>query len=65
MAWNVANFIALAVTLMLLAIVTVALRFWARTKSKAKFGPDDALIIPAVVSEIKEPTQMRSKLITS
>jgi len=51
MAWNVANFIALGVTLMLLTIVSVALRFWARTKAKARFGPDDALIIPAVVRE--------------
>ncbi|KAF1962614.1 hypothetical protein CC80DRAFT_522348 [Byssothecium circinans] len=49
MAWTVANFNALGVTLMSLAIVSVLLRFWSRTKSKAKFGPDDALIIPAVI----------------
>ncbi|KAF2806827.1 uncharacterized protein BDZ99DRAFT_422054 [Mytilinidion resinicola] len=49
MAWNVANFIALAVTFLLLAIVSVALRFWARTTSLRSFGPDDALIIPAVL----------------
>lgn len=35
---------------MLLAIVSVALRFWARANSDAKFGIDDALIIPAAVS---------------
>ncbi|KAL6704157.1 hypothetical protein ACN47E_008717 [Coniothyrium glycines] len=52
MAWTVANFIALAVTLMSLALVSVLLRFWSRTKSKVRFGPDDALIIPAVICVI-------------
>lgn len=46
-----ANFIALGVTLMSLAVASVILRFWLHTKSKVRFGPDDALIIPAVVSE--------------
>jgi hypothetical protein len=51
MPWTVANFIALTVTLLVLAIISVALRFWARTKSSARFGPDDALIVPAVVGD--------------
>ncbi|QGA16293.1 hypothetical protein EYB26_003960 [Talaromyces marneffei] len=49
MPWTVANFIALAVVFMLLATVSVALRFWARTNSEARFGVDDALIIPAAI----------------
>jgi hypothetical protein len=51
MPWTVANFVALGVTLMSLAVVSVFLRFWARNKSTAKFGADDALIIPALVSD--------------
>ncbi|KAI0014796.1 hypothetical protein F4780DRAFT_788416 [Xylariomycetidae sp. FL0641] len=49
MAWNVANFIALAVIFAVLAIVSVGLRFWTRTTSKVRFGLDDALIIPATI----------------
>ncbi|KNG48075.1 plasma membrane protein pth11-like protein [Stemphylium lycopersici] len=52
MAWNVVNFLALAVVLTFLAIVSVALRFWAHTKSGNRFGPDDALIIPALLGVI-------------
>jgi hypothetical protein len=49
MEWNVANFIALSVSLALLAIVSVALRFWAHTRSGNRVGIDDALIVPALV----------------
>lgn len=59
MPWTVANFIALAVVFMLLAIVSVAMRFWARANSEAKFGVDDALIIPAAVSRSKASISMR------
>jgi hypothetical protein len=55
MAWNLHNFIALAMTLTILAVVSVVLRFWARKKSKTKFGVEDALIIPAVVSDGTTP----------
>ncbi|KAH8641587.1 plasma membrane protein pth11-like protein [Alternaria alternata] len=51
MGWNVSKFIALAVTLTLLATVSVALRIWAHTRSKNKFGLDDVLIAPALVSD--------------
>lgn len=44
---------------MLLAIVSVAMRFWARANSEAKFGVDDALIIPAAVSRSKASISMR------
>jgi hypothetical protein len=53
MAWHVTNFVALAVTLMCLAVISTGLRFWARKKSKSKFGAEDALIIPAAVSKAK------------
>jgi hypothetical protein len=49
MAWDVANFLALAGVLAFLATTSVALRFWAHTKTGNRFGPDDALIIPALV----------------
>ncbi|KAI5859362.1 hypothetical protein GGS23DRAFT_586125 [Durotheca rogersii] len=49
MAWNVANFVALAVVFALLAVISVILRFWARTITKVTFGVHDALIIPAAL----------------
>ncbi|KAF7680203.1 hypothetical protein GT037_001854, partial [Alternaria burnsii] len=49
MAWSPAKFIALAVTLTMLSIISVALRFWAHTKSRNKVGIDDVLIIPALL----------------
>ncbi|KAL7622169.1 hypothetical protein AAE478_007672 [Parahypoxylon ruwenzoriense] len=49
MAWNVADFIALAVVFTLLALTSVVLRFWARTITKTKFGIHDILIIPAML----------------
>jgi uncharacterized membrane protein YqhA len=52
MAWNVTNFLALSAALAVLATVSVALRFWAHTKSGNKVGPDDALIVAALVSLI-------------
>jgi hypothetical protein len=51
MAWTPARFTALAVVFMLLAVVSVVLRFWARRNSRARFGVDDALIIPATVRQ--------------
>ncbi|KAI3318833.1 hypothetical protein HD806DRAFT_511121 [Xylariaceae sp. AK1471] len=52
MAWNVANFIALAVVFGFLAVASVFLRFWARRFSKTNFGVDDALIIPAALGVV-------------
>ncbi|KAI1124450.1 hypothetical protein F5Y10DRAFT_285007 [Nemania abortiva] len=52
MAWNVANFIALAVVFAFLAVVSVVLRFWARSFRRHKFGVDDALIIPAALGVV-------------
>jgi hypothetical protein len=62
MAWNVANFTALAVTLMLLSITSVVLRFWVRKNSTAKFGVDDVLIIPAAVHKPSSSFQFTTKL---
>jgi hypothetical protein len=52
MGWTVANFIALTVILLLLALVSAALRFWARSLSNVRIGSDDILIVPAVVSTL-------------
>ncbi|OKL62772.1 hypothetical protein UA08_01850 [Talaromyces atroroseus] len=49
MAWSPAKFSALAVVFLLLAVVSVVLRFWARRNSRARFGADDVLIIPATL----------------
>ncbi|KAI0381224.1 hypothetical protein F5Y04DRAFT_256037 [Hypomontagnella monticulosa] len=49
MAWNTANFIALAVVFAFLAVTSVILRFWARTITKATIGVHDILIIPAMI----------------
>lgn len=50
MAWTVANFIAIAVVFPILAFASLGLRFWVRRITKASFGLDDALILPAAVS---------------
>lgn len=57
MEWNVANFIALSVVLAVLATTSVALRFWAHTKSGNRSGPDGFLIILALVSNTEIPFQ--------
>ena len=49
MARNVVSFLAVASVLAFLATTTVVLRFWAHTKTGNRFGPDDVLIIPALV----------------
>lgn len=52
MAWNVANFVSLAVIFAVLSVISLVLRFWAhraRHSTKSQFGIDDALIIPATV----------------
>lgn len=49
MGWTVGNFIALAVVFAVLAVVSTGLRFWARAHTKARIGPDDYLVIPALV----------------
>ncbi|ERF71199.1 hypothetical protein EPUS_09496 [Endocarpon pusillum Z07020] len=49
MAWNVANFVTLAVLFAFLSIISIALRFWSRRVNKTKLGIDDALIIPATL----------------
>ncbi|KAI0834758.1 hypothetical protein F5Y06DRAFT_151541 [Hypoxylon sp. FL0890] len=65
MAWSVAKFVALAVVFAVLAIISVALRFWARTVTKARFGIHDALIIPAmlcvvgIAASMGEPVALR------
>ena len=38
----------------ILPIIAVGLRFYARTLSSAKLGLDDWIMLPAVVSSIKE-----------
>jgi hypothetical protein len=50
MGWTVPNFVAFAVTLLVLAVISAVLRFWARRVSQLKIGLDDVLILPAVVS---------------
>lgn len=52
MGWTVTNFIALAIVFSVLAILSSLLRLWARSSTKAKFGVDDILIIPALVSTL-------------
>lgn len=50
MAWNVANFVALAVVFAVLATISVVLRFWSRAVTKTGLGIQDILIIPALIS---------------
>ncbi|KAF7536864.1 hypothetical protein G7054_g4161 [Neopestalotiopsis clavispora] len=49
MAWNVANFVALAVVFAVLATISVVLRFWSRAVTKVGLGIQDYLIIPALI----------------
>ena len=50
MAESAAKMYALASVLIIIAIVTVLMRFYARSIKKAKFEWDDYLILPALVS---------------
>lgn len=49
MAFSAEQMIVLAVVFSTLAVITVGLRFWARRLTRARYGLDDLLILPAMV----------------
>lgn len=49
MAFSAQQMIVLAVVFSALTMITVGLRFWARKLTRARYGLDDLLILPAMV----------------